>query len=243
MTFACAVPHRSSLSLFRRICEAKFRYDNNICLLFWLVMNGYKNLIIRTQNLVNLVFLFFTFCCKMFQLVSKLKRLKGKLKQLNNSKFSNLIAKGHLDQARSDLFSVQKKTDSDYVNTELINQEKDLIDKLINIQKLYSSQLQYHAKMQWLKDDDENSRFFLASMSHRRRPNQIHFLLDDDNNRITDKSDIKDYTLQFYKNLLGIPPPPTSDTVQQDILKKGRLVDAHMNESLIKPLTAAEVQK
>ncbi|XP_074305216.1 uncharacterized protein LOC141640264 [Silene latifolia] len=94
----------------------------------------------------------------MFKLVSKLKRLKYPLKDLNRNKFSDIekvvgVAKSLLEDIQIQL--TDKPTDPN-----LITAECEASEALRHLSKIQHSFLSQRAKTDWIKHGDENTRFF-----------------------------------------------------------------------------------
>ncbi|XP_060968791.1 uncharacterized protein LOC115710551 [Cannabis sativa] len=87
---------------------------------------------------------------KMFQIVTKLKGLKPKLKQLNHQYFADILA-AHA-KAKMEIDDCQKELHKCPLNVELQVREAAARTEFATIQAAYLSFLQQKAKILWLKD-------------------------------------------------------------------------------------------
>ncbi|KAL7614622.1 hypothetical protein Lser_V15G08580 [Lactuca serriola] len=73
------------------------------------------------------------------------------------------------------------------------------VHKIMEIEQLIKLDLQQKAKIKWVKDGDENSRFFHGCLKHRNRKNRIHGLTI---NGVwnSDSRDVKAEILKFFTN-------------------------------------------
>lgn len=56
--------------------------------------------------------------------------------------------------------------------------------------------------MFWLKEGDENRKFFHANASARRKANRVSLLMTDDGSRVDDKMGMSELVLNFFKTVL-----------------------------------------
>lgn len=91
----------------------------------------------------------------MFQLVTKLKMVKERLKVLNLVEFGDL--KGGRDRAWYALRQSQEELDGDKFNLEKMVKEKQLLGEYQAVENSLLSQLKQTSKLQWAKDGDHNS--------------------------------------------------------------------------------------
>lgn len=65
--------------------------------------------------------------------------------------------------------------------------------------------MRHKSRIRWLAEGDLNTRFFFSSVMAHLSRNIIYFLLDSQNQRISDQFLMKSMTLNFYQTLLGTP--------------------------------------
>ena len=78
--------------------------------------------------------------------------------------------------------------------------ERDKLNDLLLHQELYWKQ---RAKSFWLAEGDENTRFFHASASARRRTNRIDFLVNDHGERVNDQEGMCDMVRNYFSEVFA----------------------------------------
>lgn len=118
------------------------------------------------------------------------------------------------------------------------NEMKLLNDKLTSLLVQEDSFWRRRAKQFWMRDGDQNTRFFHTSATQRKKKNYISKLLDDNNVEVTDPGDICNVASNYFANLFtkvdGVYEPVLA-TVQQ------RVTEAD-NMQLTRPFDEAEFQ-
>ncbi|KAK9676437.1 hypothetical protein RND81_11G077000 [Saponaria officinalis] len=109
---------------------------------------------------------------KMFQLVSKLKSVKRSLQCYHRGHFTNISQRVSL--AREELLQVQYDLNLQPRDVVLIEQEKRLMQELLKIQGIERRFYQQRAKIQYLQQHDENTKFFQAKMRENTLRNKVH---------------------------------------------------------------------
>lgn len=64
--------------------------------------------------------------------------------------------------------------------------------------------------MFWLKEGDENRKFFHANASARRKANRVSLLMTDDGSRVDDKMGMSELVLNFFKTVFAAPGEETT---------------------------------
>ncbi|XP_062118799.1 uncharacterized protein LOC133832476 [Humulus lupulus] len=108
---------------------------------------------------------------EMFQVVSKLKRLKQVLSGINREGFSDIQQTKF--KAKFLLRELQEKLQKDPLNDCIINQEQVARENFLHFHKAYMMFLAQKAKVIWLASGDENTHIFHASLKARRIQNRI----------------------------------------------------------------------
>jgi hypothetical protein len=91
----------------------------------------------------------------------------------------------------------------------------------------------------WLWEGDQNTTFFHAKASARKKNNQIISLVRDDGSSCTDQGEIKGMMHHFYEELFSSEPNVSMDLVLDAIPVK---VDERMNKELRKPYSNEEIK-
>ncbi|KAM6563483.1 hypothetical protein CsatB_023481 [Cannabis sativa] len=104
---------------------------------------------------------------KMYQVISKLKKLKVAFKELNMQHFSNI--QEATDEAKKEMLDVQKKLQLEPLNHELTAKEVAAWVKYGQLLKGRNSFMYQKSKISWIKNRDENTAIFHASIKERRK--------------------------------------------------------------------------
>ncbi|XP_062093575.1 uncharacterized protein LOC133799589 [Humulus lupulus] len=161
----------------------------------------------------------------MSQLVKKLKRVKQLLKEMNKSEIGDIQAANALcyqAMIDSQIALQQKPYDKD-----LITQEKEVRARYNATNKRYLSFLYQKAKVQWLKEGDDNTNFFHKSIKMRRAENRIYAIQDMDGVWVDKPNTVVTVFMQFYQRLLGSKMEDRKP-VQTHLVNRGpRVINAH----------------
>ncbi|XP_062114807.1 uncharacterized protein LOC133827202 [Humulus lupulus] len=137
----------------------------------------------------------------MYQLVSKLKRLKCELKELNKNGVGDIQAADR--QANEAMMHWQQMLQSQPLNEEFIAKEQETRCKYQEVHKAYISFLHQKAKVQWLKEGDDNTAVLHASIRARKTNNRIYSIRNMAGEWMDDPRKVTEAFLEFYKELLG----------------------------------------
>ncbi|KAF4351049.1 hypothetical protein G4B88_012598 [Cannabis sativa] len=107
------------------------------------------------------------------------------------------------DKAYRKLNEVQKSLQANPLNQDLMDEEAAARKNYKMLHKAYISILSQKAKISWIKEVDENSAVFHASIKQRRLQNRIHSIRNSDGVWLDKANEITDAFLQFYHHLLG----------------------------------------
>ncbi|KAL9242142.1 hypothetical protein vseg_016172 [Gypsophila vaccaria] len=94
----------------------------------------------------------------MYQLVSKLKYLKGPLKRLNSQRFSNVELEA--SQAKTQLTTIQELSQKNPANLNLLEEEKEAAQYYSLMTKARERFLRQKSKAQWGIEGDSNTAYF-----------------------------------------------------------------------------------
>ncbi|XP_074306320.1 uncharacterized protein LOC141641562 [Silene latifolia] len=176
---------------------------------------------------------------RMYQVVTKLKNLKKPLKALNKQKFSDIETAAEL--ARFLLDSLQTKLHLNPHDLALREAEQQAAKKYSTLHKAQLSYLRQKAKVEWLKDGDENSDFFHRQIKARHIQNKVLSIKDIHGKLHTDHVHIEGSFLEFYTDLLGSNRSPSP--VHFPTVRTGNLVTDHHTSILLKPVTHDEIKR
>ncbi|XP_056162312.1 uncharacterized protein LOC115663491 [Syzygium oleosum] len=137
----------------------------------------------------------------MFAVVTKLKKLKQQLKSLNRSQFGDLQAK--VNKANESLYQIQQKLVIDPFDAISRAEEKAHLEEFLALSKHEEILLKQKSRNLWLKEGDNNSKVFFASMMRRSAQNRINHLILEDGSVISEEGALKNTILSYYQALLG----------------------------------------
>ncbi|XP_062110644.1 uncharacterized protein LOC133822358 [Humulus lupulus] len=175
----------------------------------------------------------------MFQVVSKLKRLKQVLLTINREGFSDIQQTEF--KAGLALKDVQEQLQKDPFNDRLITQEQLAREQFLFCHKAYLSFLAQKAKVAWMVNGDENTHVFHASLKARRIQNRILSIKTEAGVWVDSPTDIKKAFLDYYKSLLGTTMVHRK-TVSRSIMKLGPILNAAQVHNITRGYSTQEVK-
>ena len=113
---------------------------------------------------------------------------------------------------------------------------QDEINKLMDMERCMWNQ---RSKSDWLRDGDQNSKYFHCRATDRNKRNFIGGLEDQYGNWVDDENRIGDLVVNFYSNLFTSANPTLFDEVLHGVNPR---VSQEMNDKLLQPFHASEVQ-
>ena len=113
-----------------------------------------------------------------FVLSQKLKLVKGFLKTLNKNQFSDIQQR--TEAARENLFQIQKLMQNQPGNVDLLYQEKAALHHLVSVSAAEESFFRQKSRVLWIKEGDQNSKFFHGCLKDRVNSNKITSLTLED---------------------------------------------------------------
>ncbi|KAL7586020.1 hypothetical protein Lser_V15G46368 [Lactuca serriola] len=174
---------------------------------------------------------------KMYALIQKLKNLKKPIRKL-------LKKQGHfsdnVSHFRKELEMVQADLDEDPFNSDLRNLEAIFLGELKKAYEKEECFLKQKAKIQWLKDGDNNSKFFHKMVKGRVHKSRIEAIMNNDGEWLEGEEIYKEF-VEYFKNFLG-NEVPCGEIVQPNTLfsKKLDLIEA---AEMIKIVTNNEIKE
>ncbi|XP_020243212.1 uncharacterized protein LOC109821438 [Asparagus officinalis] len=174
----------------------------------------------------------------MFSVYTKLKLLRGALKDLNKKHFYNISEQ--VLGAKIALEEVQGNLQVNPLNCDLIRKEKEcysLYNKLLDCELSFYKQ---KARIAWSLQGDRNTRFFHSLAKSNMHNNRIVVLYNSRGDKLTDGDAIVEELVTFYRNLLGT----ASSTLpaDMDIIKAGPCLSDSQIIMLSNPVTNEEIK-
>ncbi|KAK1307758.1 hypothetical protein QJS10_CPA09g00850 [Acorus calamus] len=148
----------------------------------------------------------------MYQFIKKLSNTKSAIKFWNREVYGPI--QSHVACCKKDLEEAQKSLHNDPSNNSNSAKEKELrliYHGLLSQEEKFARQ---KSRQLWLEAGDSNSKFFYNSIKSRSIRNTICQLQKTDGSLCSDPEDVKDYIVQYYKELLNrnvfeeVPLPP-----------------------------------
>ena len=142
----------------------------------------------------------------MFQLTSKLRRLKPALKNLHYQHTDHITSR--VTQAKASWDAAQIVLDNNPDSKDAIATERAHVAAYMQLCKAKESYFKQKSRVQWLALSDRNTSFFHKSLLHRQVRNRIHNLQDDAGNIIHDQQEIGKLASNYFERLLCAPQSP-----------------------------------
>ncbi|XP_074298730.1 uncharacterized protein LOC141629656 [Silene latifolia] len=176
---------------------------------------------------------------RMYQLVCKLKALKGPLKQLNSANFNDI--ENNTARARINLEYIQVQIRGDPFNPDLIQQELEASSSVRWMEKACNDFLLQQSKAKWVDMGDNNTKYFPSIIKGRQVRNKV-LRIEYSAGRLCDEpATIQSAFLDFYTSLLG-----SSDDViaiSQSVVQLGRGCTLDHQLLLLSPVTDQEIKE
>ncbi|XP_010692845.1 uncharacterized protein LOC104905889 [Beta vulgaris subsp. vulgaris] len=176
---------------------------------------------------------------KMYQVTSRLKKIKQGLKNLNAEGFSDLQASDIW--ALKSLLQCQERLQAQPMNMEYIRAKSEAGIQYNLVHKQYLSFLAQKSKMRWCKEGDENIKLFHQSIRARRLQNTVYAIHDDQGNWNENLEEVNTAFLNYYKKLLG-SELPNRVPVKEIVINKGPVLSEDHGVFLNRPYIAEEVK-
>ncbi|XP_074271109.1 uncharacterized protein LOC141595035 [Silene latifolia] len=151
---------------------------------------------------------------KMYNLVHKLKNLKGPLKNLNKTDFDDI--ENNAARARMYLESIQEKLRIDPNNPELIHMEIDAASSVRFLDDACYTFLVQKSKVTWVDKGDSNNRYFHSVIKTRQVRSKVMKIEDSKGVLCEDITQIQAAFIAFYTELLGTSSPASK--VSQNVV-------------------------
>ncbi|XP_060972268.1 uncharacterized protein LOC133038199 [Cannabis sativa] len=108
--------------------------------------------------------------------------------------------------------------------------------------KNYQQFLQHKAKTTWVRDGDDNTAIFHASLKARINQNRILSIVYPQGNRVDEPTKITEVFLAYYKQLLGTRMVNRKEVLDH-VIKNGPTVTMQQRVTLSAPITNEEIKK
>lgn len=164
--------------------------------------------------------------------------MKEELKKLNKTGFLDIEAE--MIKVASVMEEIQRRMHSFPEDTEIADQEIQIVREYKTRHDAYMSFLQQKAKVKWLKEGDENTTVFHQSIMQRRVRNSVYGIYNMAGEWQDGGVAVKEAFLEYYHSLLGTTAQVTP--MNFEIVRAGNTLTREHKNSLMCPFSPAEVR-
>lgn len=138
---------------------------------------------------------------KMFQLIKKLNKLQSVLQSINKKIFLDVEVQA--SQTMDKLILCQKRIQQRPGDIALIEEENKLANECIQKNKITDQYLQQRSTIKWIKEGDQNTKFYHRFLKSRRNTNRIFTVKDKKGQYLTEAEKVCKAFIDNYTDLLG----------------------------------------
>ena len=171
---------------------------------------------------------------------NKMKKVKMGLKQLHSREFAGIKEK--IKEWEDTLNCVQSELQASHMDVDLHQRELEAIFQVRKWRKLEDMALRQKARINWIKNGDDNTAFFNASIKERRASNTIYELQDDEGKWHNKADEIQTEIIQFYQKLQGTATNYLQ-MIDRNIMRSGPQIDTYSAQFLIQEVSEEEIKK
>ncbi|XP_048496313.1 uncharacterized protein LOC125495593 [Beta vulgaris subsp. vulgaris] len=174
----------------------------------------------------------------MFQVVIKLKILKGALKGINKTEYGDISV--HHNRTQQQMLAAQAQLHRNPTNVYMRQMESEARSAYSIAHSNYLSFLSQKAKITWIEGDD-NTRMFHQSIKQRRIQNRINAIKNARGEWVESSHGVIGAFLDFYKDLLG----SSCDTrkVDNKIVQQGKVLSTEQQQWLDLTFDSKEIKQ
>ncbi|KAL2923459.1 hypothetical protein RDABS01_014950 [Bienertia sinuspersici] len=175
----------------------------------------------------------------MFVVTQKLKQVKKSLKELNNTGYCSI----QVEEAKAfnKLIQIQEHLHQNPLDNAAMEEERQAQQMYKTKNKSYISFLKQKAKIQWIRDGDENSALFHSSIKRRRLQNNV-YAIKDHGNWQDSPIGVEQAFVNYYQELLGQKMEGRWE-VKREIVQQGPVLNDQQQERLIATFTDEDIKK
>uniref|UniRef100_A0A803PY51 Reverse transcriptase domain-containing protein n=1 Tax=Cannabis sativa TaxID=3483 RepID=A0A803PY51_CANSA len=167
--------------------------------------------------------------------VNNLQRCAESLQQWHQQKFGSF--KKNISRAQKKVKDLNNDNDRSPTVIQELKHHENVLDDLLAQEETYWQQ---RSRVDWLQNGDQNTKFFHAYASSRRKHNTIKFLNDDRGIAVHSKQGMTDIITAYFGDLFKATDVDL-DALTHTIAAIPTTVTAAMNDSLIQPFTCEEI--
>lgn len=124
----------------------------------------------------------------------------------------------------------------------ILVQIQQYTEDIIKLHEHGHQRIMQRLKLDWIRQGDDNSRFFFASLKTRQNRKLIKFLQKDDGELVTDQHSIEMEIMNFYKGLMG----DSMNCIKQidvEAMRGGSQVQIEQQEFLVSKVSSKEIEE
>ncbi|VVB12377.1 unnamed protein product [Arabis nemorensis] len=173
----------------------------------------------------------------MFSLSKKLKLLKPVIKDINRRHFSG--PGNRVKEAHSSLLECQQNLLSN-PSIAMAAREKHAHKTWLELALAEEKFLHQRSRVQSVECGDCNTAYFHRKVASRRAGNQIHYLLDNTDQRLDDLEEVKAHCVDYFSDLFGVASTTLTDS---DKAKISLFIKYRCSDSIKKELMSVVTQE
>ena len=170
----------------------------------------------------------------MFTATTKMKKCKKKLNKWSRESFGSI--KNRIKETRERLWVAEETSARSGTHQEVENIRKDLNQLLEKEEKMW----QQRSRVQWLENEDKNTKIFHGIATQRKRRNFIKGLRDEEGVLRNDEHIFSGLLVGFYEKLFALSNPQNMERILNGVQE---VVTNSMRTKLAQAYTVGEVEK
>eukprot|EP00253_Pinus_taeda_P024446 PITA_24446 len=178
---------------------------------------------------------------KMFKLQSKLKHIKSKIKHWNTTEFGNIFKEKSTLEGK--LERIHKSWISGNITEESKEKEKDLMTQWHQRSLQEETLWKQKSRVLWLKEGEQNSKFFHRSTLDYRNTNKILNLKNASGDTLHNHREIFSLLTDHFKLITQESPIERTDAINSLTQSIPKVVTKDQNLSLLKEISMEKVEE
>ncbi|XP_062085454.1 uncharacterized protein LOC133791548 [Humulus lupulus] len=176
----------------------------------------------------------------MFNVITKLKRVKVALKQMNNHHVGDVNPL--YTHFISELERVQQAVHRELQNPQLVEEEKRVRIEHERITGIYLDFLRQKSRLLWLHQGDANTHLFHRSLKSKRKQNTVLAIRDASGNWQDTAEGVQKAFIDYYTHLLG-DKVHNRIKVKVNIIEEGPILSSRDTQTLLRPFGKEETRE
>ncbi|XP_060190353.1 uncharacterized protein LOC132619470 [Lycium barbarum] len=173
----------------------------------------------------------------MYRVWQKLKLIAQRARPMSRA-MNGLDTK--LEELRRQVEHIQNQLSTDLYNTQLINEEKEVIVQLEKWSNIHEKVVRQKSRATWITYGNSNTKFFHASLKARQARNKVAAISNDQGETFTAAAQTQSEFLSFFTNLLGTRQAELP-SINVDIARDGPCLTHEHGRELVQEVTREEI--